>query len=367
VGGFHGCSLHRRAKSPAQEPLAAEKRARQRGRAAEPPEEAVRLGRFDLVGGARRARRGAGAGEAGRRDRCRPRRSRPAGRCGTRPGRSGCRRRAAAASFRRGRRRTGRLRGRCRSSASASSRRSRGSRSGRSDSRATPCRARSRCSRSSSCPGRGRPSSRGSRPRCRRRRRRPSQVAGDGEPVLRVDLVPVDEDDGRVVERGVPCQASEASERNTERLVGDPREVRREVARRRRAWVSAERGLTCRVDRRAGLARCVRRSRHSRRRKNAQRHESRADDPELAAHAGDRLFPGLAKLKQPHQSAAVTAFDLDTAVGHGGQGHELHAAGASGCLPAHQFLESGLIANRIEVGVRFRHVATTLPHVDRLA
>jgi hypothetical protein len=36
-------------------------------------------------------------------------------------------------------------------------------------------------------------------------------------------------------------------------------------------------------------------------------------------------------------------------------------------LAVHQFLESRHVPDRIEVGVALRHVATALPHADRLA
>jgi hypothetical protein len=36
-------------------------------------------------------------------------------------------------------------------------------------------------------------------------------------------------------------------------------------------------------------------------------------------------------------------------------------------LAADQLLKRGLVADRVEVGVPLRHVATTLPHVNRLA
>ena len=69
------------------------------------------------------------------------------------------------------------------------------------------------------------------------------------EPVLRVGLVAVHEDDGRVVELRAPLETAEAADPVTELLVLDGRKVGGEVRRRLRAGVESERRLARRVER----------------------------------------------------------------------------------------------------------------------
>ena len=81
------------------------------------------------------------------------------------------------------------------------------------------------------------------------------------------------------------------------------------------------------------------------------------DGAELFLYPGDRHLFADSSLPDYDETAATLLQQRVLAFLEAVESH----------LAADQLLERGLLANRIEIGVPLRHLATALPHVDRLA